>query len=39
MDLPYASAQALRVLGQQRHDQGAEEALREAEALLRRLRG
>jgi hypothetical protein len=39
MDLPYTSAQVLRVLGQQRHDQGAEEALREAEALLRRLRG
>jgi tetratricopeptide (TPR) repeat protein len=39
MDLPYATAAALRVWGRQRRDQGGEDALKEAEEIQRRLRG
>jgi tetratricopeptide (TPR) repeat protein len=39
MELPYAMAIALRVWGSQGRDQQAEDALKEAEEILRRLRG
>jgi tetratricopeptide (TPR) repeat protein len=39
MELPYATATALRVRGRQGRDQGAEDALKEAEEIQRWLRG